>query len=102
MIGFTRSMAVDFAERGITAVAACPGVVGTPSMQRRIEESGDPQAARKAFRSRHLLRRFASPEEIGGLIVYLASPASRFMMETDVVIDGGMSGCWGRLAPDRP
>jgi 2-keto-3-deoxy-L-fuconate dehydrogenase len=91
VIGLTRSVAVDFAQAGITAVAVCPGVVDTPSMQRRIEESGDPDAARKLFEARHLLRRFASPEEIGELIVYLASPDARFMTGTEVIIDGGMT-----------
>ena len=49
--GIVRSVDVtedaDFAEQGITAVAVCPGVVDTPSMQRRIEESDDPEGARK-------------------------------------------------------
>jgi 2-keto-3-deoxy-L-fuconate dehydrogenase len=91
VIGLTKSVAVDFADRGITAVAVCPGVVDTPSMRQRIEDSPDPQAARRSFQARHPVGRFASPEEVAELIVHLASPASRFMTGTAVVIDGGMS-----------
>lgn len=92
VIGLTKSIAIDFADRGITAVAVCPGVVDTPSMRGRIEGSPDPEAARRAFAARHPVGRFAAPEEIAELIVYLASPDSRFMTGTEVVIDGGMSG----------
>ena len=89
VIGLTRSVAADFAHRGITAVAVCPGVVDTPSMRRRIDDSPDPTEAKKAFLARHPVGRFASAEEIAELIVYLASPEARFMTGTEIVIDGG-------------
>jgi 2-keto-3-deoxy-L-fuconate dehydrogenase len=92
VIGLTRSVAVDFADRGITAVAVCSGVVDTPSMRRRIADSPDPAAAKKAFMARHPVGRFASAEEIAELMVYLASPEARFMTGTEVIIDGGWSG----------
>lgn len=92
VIGLTRSVAADFADRGITAVAVCPGVVDTPSMRERIAGSPDPEAARRTFQARHPVGRFATPEEIAALIVYLASRESCFMTGTEVIIDGGMSG----------
>ena len=92
VIGLTRSVAADFAGQGITAVAVCPGAVDTPSMRERIARSADPEAARRAFVARHPVGRFATPEEVAALIVYLASRESRFLTGTEVVIDGGMSG----------
>lgn len=92
VIGLTRSVAADFADRGITAVAVCPGVVDTPSMRQRIAGSPDPEAAHRTFQARHPVGRFAKPEEIAALIVYLASRESCFMTGTEVIIDGGMSG----------
>ncbi len=92
VIGLTKSVAADFADRGITAVAVCPGAVDTPSMRERIARSPDPETARRAFVARHPVGRFATAEEIAELIVHLASRESRFMTGTEVIVDGGMSG----------
>ncbi len=91
VIGLTKSVAADFADRGITAVAVCPGAVDTPSMRGRIAQNPDYEAARRALEARYPVGRLASAEEIGELIVHLASRESRFMTGTTVLIDGGLS-----------
>lgn len=89
VIGMTKSVALDYASKGIRCNAICPSGVETPSMTARIEAMDDPSAARQMFSSRQPLGRMGTPQEIAELAVYLASPASGFMTGSTVVIDGG-------------
>ena len=91
VIGLTKSIAADFAARGIRANAVCPGTVDTPSLKTRIETLGRAEEARRAFLSRQPAGRFGKAEEVAELIVYLASDESAFVSGTAVVIDGGWS-----------
>ena len=53
--------------------AICPGTVETPSWHDRVNESQDPDAAKKNFIARQALGRLGTPEEISALVTYLAS-----------------------------
>lgn len=89
VIGMTKSVALDYAGRGIRCNAICPSGVETPSMTARINAMDDPDAARRMFSSRQPLGRMGTPREIAELAVYLASDASGLMTGSTVVIDGG-------------
>lgn len=89
VLGMTRSVALDYAGRGIRCNAICPSGVETPSMSARIAAMDDPAAARRAFEQRQPVGRMGRPDEIAELAVYLASDASGFMTGSHVVIDGG-------------
>jgi 2-keto-3-deoxy-L-fuconate dehydrogenase len=91
VIGLTKAVAADFAGRGIRCNAICPGTVVTPSLEGRIEATGDPAAARAAFIARQPMGRMATAAEIAALAVYLASDEASFTTGTAVVIDGGWS-----------
>lgn len=91
VIGLTKAIAADFIAKGIRCNAVCPGTVDSPSLQQRMRDTGDYEAARAAFVARQPTGRIATPEEIANLVVYLASDESSFTTGVAHVIDGGWS-----------
>jgi 2-keto-3-deoxy-L-fuconate dehydrogenase len=91
VIGLTKAVAADFVGRGIRCNAICPGTVDSPSLQQRIGQAEDAEAARRDFVARQPMGRLGRPEEIAALAVYLASDESAFVSGTAVSIDGGWS-----------
>ncbi len=91
VIGLTRSIAADFAGKGIRCNAIAPGTVETPSLDERMRAQPDYEAARSAFIARQPMGRVGTPEEIAELDVYLASDMSAFMSGSVLTIDGGWS-----------
>ncbi|MEM1288112.1 MAG: SDR family oxidoreductase [Pseudomonadota bacterium] len=91
VIGLTKALAADFVTQGIRAHAICPGTVGTPSLEGRLEAMGDYDTARSSLVARQPIGRFGRPEEIASLAVYLGSDETSFTTGTIHVIDGGWS-----------
>ena len=91
IIGLTKSIAVDYAKKGIRCNVICPGTVDTPSWRKRVLSSNNPSQARKDFNSRQIIGRVAKPEEISDLILFLLSDRSSFVTGSVYNIDGGMS-----------
>lgn len=91
VIGLTKAIAADFVTKGIRCNAVCPGTVDSPSLQDRMRASGDYETARKAFLARQPMGKMAVPDEIAGLVVFLASDDSAFVTGHAHVIDGGWS-----------
>ncbi len=89
VIGLTKSIAADFITKGIRCNAICPATVESPSLDQRMRDMGDYEAARKAFVARQPIGRIGRPEEIAALVVYLASDESSYTTGTAQVIDGG-------------
>jgi 2-keto-3-deoxy-L-fuconate dehydrogenase len=89
VIGLTKAVAADFVGSGIRCNAICPGTVQTPSLDQRLEATGDFEAAQAAFIARQPMGRLGRPEEIAELALYLASDASAFTTGAVHVIDGG-------------
>ena len=89
VIGLTKSIAVDYVTNGVRCNAICPGTVESPSLEDRLEKTGDYDAARTAFIARQPMGRFGTAEEIAALAVYLASGESAFVTGQAINIDGG-------------
>ncbi|MFC4594541.1 SDR family oxidoreductase [Sphingobium tyrosinilyticum] len=89
VIGLTKSVAADFVTQGIRCNAVCPGTVDTPSLRQRLRDTGDEEAAFKAFSARQPMGRLGRAEEIASLILYLASDEAAFTTGAIHVIDGG-------------
>lgn len=86
LVQFTRAVAVDWAQYGITANAICPGPFLTePNLRwsQLMPELLD------QIRNDIPLGDLGQPEDMGPLAVYLASDASRYMTGATLVIDGG-------------
>lgn len=86
VIGLTRQISFDYGSKGIRANAICPGPVET-AMTKDVIAAGD-SAAMRAVRAAPA-GRFAQPEEIARLALFLAGNESQFMHGAAVVIDGG-------------
>ena len=89
VIGLTKSIAADFIGKGIRANAICPGTVESPSLDQRLRDTGDYDAAKKAFIARQPIGRIGKAEEIAALVTYLASNESSYTTGVAHVIDGG-------------
>jgi hypothetical protein len=83
--GFTRALALDLAEYGITVNAICPGWIRRDSSG-TVSEAND---RLKSLAKSIPLGRLGLPEEVGDLAVFLASEASEYITGTEIVIDGG-------------
>lgn len=91
VIGLSKSVAADYVAQGIRCNAICPGTVDTPSLQQRLNQFDDPQAARRQFEQRQPVGRLGTAEEIAALVVYLASDESSYTTGAIHLIDGGWS-----------
>ncbi|HMB75563.1 MAG TPA: SDR family oxidoreductase [Kiloniellaceae bacterium] len=89
VLGLTKTVARDFVDRGIRCNAICPGTILTPSLEERMRASGDFEQAKKDFLARQPIGRFATAEEVTGIVVHLASDESRFTTGTMNIVDGG-------------
>jgi NAD(P)-dependent dehydrogenase (short-subunit alcohol dehydrogenase family) len=87
LIGLTRAMAAELAERGVRVNAICPGPVDTPMMAAEIAWFPDPEAIRQAAVDRVPLKRWATPEEIAEAILFLAGQT--FTTGAAWSLDGG-------------
>ena len=92
VIGLTKAVAADFVSQGVRCNAICPGTVETPSLNQRLADTGDYEAARKAFMARQPMGRLGRPEEIARLALYLACDDSSFTTGAEHIIDGGWIG----------
>jgi NAD(P)-dependent dehydrogenase (short-subunit alcohol dehydrogenase family) len=85
VIMFTKVMALELAPHNITVNALCPGPFAT---ELNTPVLNNPQA--NQFFIDHLpLKRWGRPEELRGVIVFMASDASSFMTGSALVVDGG-------------
>lgn len=83
IIGFTRALALETAQYGITVNAISPGPIETPGIGVLSKEAYE--QVRRAIP----LGRFGKPEEVAYLVLFLASDKSDFITGQNIVIDGG-------------
>jgi NAD(P)-dependent dehydrogenase (short-subunit alcohol dehydrogenase family) len=88
VLALTRSLAVQFAPRGVRTNAILPGPVETPLLMDWLVKDEEAKRVRLA---RNPTGRFGKPEEVVNLAIYLASDESRWTNGAAMVIDGGIS-----------
>ncbi|OAI43277.1 short-chain dehydrogenase [Verrucomicrobia bacterium SCGC AG-212-E04] len=85
IIGITKSVALDYARKGIRINAVCPGGVASEMLD-RLAPTPEQQAL---FASMHPVGRIGTPEEVASAVVYLCSPSASFITGHAFPIDGG-------------
>ncbi|MGI8702604.1 MAG: SDR family NAD(P)-dependent oxidoreductase [Nocardioidaceae bacterium] len=85
-----RAVATAHGPENIRCNTICPGDVDTPMNVAFFEHQADPAAARAEVTAKYPLRRFASPEDVANVAVFLASDEASYLSGIDVVVDGGL------------
>jgi 3-oxoacyl-[acyl-carrier protein] reductase len=85
VIGLTKTLALEYAKYGVTVNAIAPGPVMTAML------AGVPEAIRERIIAQVPVGRIASPDEIAGVHVFLASDDAAFITGQVIFADGGMS-----------
>ena len=85
VIGFTKSVARELASRGITANAIAPGFIET-----KMTEALGPDA-REALLKQIPLNCLGQPDDVANAVLFLASPAARYITGQVLAVDGGMA-----------
>jgi NAD(P)-dependent dehydrogenase (short-subunit alcohol dehydrogenase family) len=91
LISLTRSLTVDYADRGIRANCVAPGTIETPWVDRIVAGADQPEGLRHQMAERQIIGRLGTPEEIADTILFLASTRASFFHGSAVVVDGGYS-----------
>jgi len=84
LIGFSKSVAREFASRNITCNVVCPGFIET-DMTRDLSDD-----LRKKLLERIPLQRLGQPGDVAGTVVFLCSPAASYITGQILTVDGGM------------
>ncbi len=90
LIGLTRALALEFADRNITVNAVCPGTTTSTMLEglaRQIELSDEPY--RHFSQQHHIKGERIAPQDIAGAICWLLSDAARFVTGVALPVDAG-------------
>lgn len=95
VVGMSKAVALETAQEPITCNAICPGYVLTPLVEAQIPATmekygmGREEVINKVMLERQPSRAFATVEQLGGTVVFLASDAAAQITGTTISVDGG-------------
>lgn len=84
VIGLTRTMATELGPHGVTVNCILPGLTET-----EVETPGRTDAMRSKIIEMQRVKRLGVPEDLVGMLLFLASPASDFVTGQSLLVDGG-------------
>ncbi|MBR4421862.1 MAG: SDR family oxidoreductase, partial [Erysipelotrichaceae bacterium] len=89
VISLTRAMAMDHADTGVRINCICPGMVYSPSLEKRIEATDDPEETYRIFRNIIPMKRIGTVEEIAQAVLFVTGDENSFMTGSIINVDGG-------------
>jgi 3-hydroxybutyrate dehydrogenase len=95
VVGFTKAVALEVAEKGITVNAICPGYVRTPLVDKQIPDQmkannmTEEEVIRKVILDAQPTKKFVGVDEITALSLFLCTDTARSMTGGAIQIDGG-------------
>ena len=95
IVQLIRAFASEMGANGVRANAIAPGVVDTP-LTAPIKQNAEWY---DGYSRKSILGRWAKPEELAGMVVYLASDASSYVTGAVMLVDGGWTAADGRFQP---
>ncbi len=84
LIAFTKSVAKEFASRGVTANAIAPGFIETKMTQAL------PENVREEYMKFIPLKKFGTPKDVAGIVLFLSSDLAKYVTGQVINCDGGM------------
>lgn len=92
--GFSKNLAVELAPHKIWVNAVAPGGITTPGVQKmqsgaKVPAGVDMQKVLMAFMEKIPMGRMGDPDDIGKVVLFLASEMSSYMTGSQIVVDGG-------------
>lgn len=94
LIGLTRSLAIEHADKNVRVNAIAPGYIDTQIARDYWAGFADPAAERARAERLHPPRRIGRPEEIAMTAVFLASDEAPFLNAETILVDGGRSALY--------
>jgi 3-oxoacyl-[acyl-carrier protein] reductase len=85
LLGLTKALAKELCSRNITVNAVAPGFINTEMT------AGLPEKVTEKLLAQIPMKRFGEPEDIAGLVVFLASEAAVYITGQTIAADGGMT-----------
>ncbi len=87
VVGLTRTAALEFIKSGVRINAVCPGATKSPLLDEWLTQPG----VAEAIQAQHPIGRWAQPEEVARVVLFLCSEESSFVVGTPFMVDGGVS-----------
>jgi 3-hydroxybutyrate dehydrogenase len=93
LLGLVKVLALEGAEHGISATAVCPGYVRTPLVESQIAAQAaahglpEERVLEEVILAPHAVKRLIEPEEVAGVVSFLAGPAGAPFTGTPVTLD---------------
>lgn len=95
VVGFTKTVALEVAEDGITSNAICPGYVLTPLVEQQIPDTAkargmtEEQVKRDVLLAAQWTKKFVTVEQLAGVALFLCSDAAENITGAAIPVDGG-------------
>ena len=95
IMGFTKTIALEVAEYGITVNAICPGYVLTPLVEKQIPDTAkargitEEQVKRDVLLAAQPTKQFVTTEQVAGTALFLCSDAAASITGTNISVEGG-------------
>ena len=97
--GFSKTLATEVAEHGITVNTVMPGVIHTQRIENlrsaKAERDGTTLSVEMDKTAKIIpAKRLGQPEELAALVAFLASPVSSYITGANIPVDGGLRKAW--------